>query len=443
MTSNETHPNPARASAPAEYESIRGRVLVGMLFGLFLILGLGGWSASARLSGAVVVPGAVTVDQNLKSVQHRDGGIVSDIRVRDGDTVTAGQVLIRLEDAQSRAELSILRSQHLESLGRQARLRAERDGLALIDLPPELASGDPATEAILRGETRLLDGNHANRESQKQQLELSIRQIGEELIGLEAQRDALNREIVIVDAEHVKLAELTERKLIEAARLVASEREQVQLRGRLGEVGATIARSRAQIGEVRLRILAIDEVARTEAQRELVQVETRLQELSERITAVEDRLSRTDIRAPIDGTVNELNVHTVGGVITPAEVLVTIVPADARLRVEVRLPPTAIDQVFPGQSARLRFTAFNQRTTPELAAQLAQISPATSRDPATGETFYIGFLDVPEAELARLGDLALLPGMPAEVYIATEERTALAYLTKPLTDQFNRAFREE
>lgn len=438
-----TNPQVPSASDPAEYESIRGRVLFGLLFGSLLIFGIGGWAASARLSGAVVVPGAVKVDQNLKSVQHRDGGIVSDIRVREGDLVTAGQVLIRLEDAQSRAELSILRAQLLESLGRQARLKAERDGMTMIDLPPELSGTDPAVAAIVRGETRLLNGNNANRESQKQQLELSVRQIGEELIGLASQRDALSREILIVDEEHGRLVTLTDRKLVEASRLVASEREQVQLRGRLGEIDATIARSRAQIGEVRLRILAIDEVARTEAQRELVQVETRAQELAERITAVEDRLSRTDIRAPIAGTVNELNVHTVGGVISPAEVLVTVVPADARLRVEVRLPPTAIDQVFPGQAARLRFTAFNQRTTPELAARLAQISPATSRDAATGETFYIGFLDVPEAELAKLGAQSLVPGMPAEVYIATEERTALAYLTKPLTDQFNRAFREE
>lgn len=438
-----TNPQVPSASDPAEYESIRGRVLFGLLFGSLLIFGIGGWAASARLSGAVVVPGAVKVDQNLKSAQHRDGGIVSDIRVREGDLVTAGQVLIRLEDAQSRAELSILRAQLLESLGRQARLKAERDGMTMIDLPPELSGTDPAVAAIVRGETRLLNGNNANRESQKQQLELSVRQIGEELIGLASQRDALSREILIVDEEHGRLVTLTDRKLVEASRLVASEREQVQLRGRLGEIDATIARSRAQIGEVRLRILAIDEVARTEAQRELVQVETRAQELAERITAVEDRLSRTDIRAPIAGTVNELNVHTVGGVISPAEVLVTVVPADARLRVEVRLPPTAIDQVFPGQAARLRFTAFNQRTTPELAARLAQISPATSRDAATGETFYIGFLDVPEAELAKLGAQSLVPGMPAEVYIATEERTALAYLTKPLTDQFNRAFREE
>jgi HlyD family type I secretion membrane fusion protein len=443
MTKAQIRVAAGEAAAPADYESIRGRVLIGMLLGLLLILGMGGWAASARLTGAVVVQGAVKVDQNLKSVQHRDGGIVSDIRVREGDVVAAGQVLIRLEDAQSRAELSILRAQYLESLARQARLKAERDGLALIEFPSDLTGAGPAAETIVRGETRLLNGNNTNRESQKQQLELSIQQIGEELIGLEAQRDALNREIIIVDEEHLKIETLVAKKLVEASRLVVSERERVQLRGRLGEVDATIARSRARIGEVRLRILAIDEMARTEAQRELVQVETRLQELAERITAVEDRLSHTDIRAPISGTVNELNVHTIGGVITPAEVLVTIVPADARLRVEVRLPPTAIDQVYPGQAARLRFTAFNQSTTPELAATLAQVSPATSRDPATGETFYLGYLDVTQAELDRLGAVSLVPGMPAEVYIATQDRTALAYLAKPMTDQFRRAFREE
>ena len=212
--------------------------------------------------------------------------------------------------------------------------------------------------------------------------------------------------------------------------------------GERGEVNAAIARAKTRMSEIRLQIISIDENGRTEAQRELSLVETKMSELHDRRTAVEDRLARTDIRAPIAGTVNELNIHTIGGVITPAEVLVTIVPENARLKIEVRLAPVSIDQVAVGQGARLRFSAFNQRTTPELKGDVVYVSPATSRDPATGENYYLGDINVSAEELTKLGDNALLPGMPVEVYVSTEQRTALSYLAKPLSDQFSRAFRE-
>ena len=195
------------------------------------------------------------------------------------------------------------------------------------------------------------------------------------------------------------------------------------------------------MSEIRLQVIAVDETSRTEAQRELNLVDTKLSEVLERRNAIEDKLARTDIRAPISGTVNELKVHTVGGVVTPAEILATIVPENAKLKVEVRLTPVSIDQVAVGQPAKLRFSAFNQRTTPELKGEVVHVSPATSRDPATGETYYLGHVNVPPSELEKLGD-DLRPGMPVEVYVSTEERTALSYLAKPLADQFNRAFRE-
>lgn len=196
------------------------------------------------------------------------------------------------------------------------------------------------------------------------------------------------------------------------------------------------------MSEIRLQIIAIDENARTEAQRELSLVETKVSELEDRCMAIEDRLQRTEIRAPIAGTINELNIHTVGGVITPAEVLATIVPENARLKVEIHIPPVSIEQVEEGQNARLRFTAFNQRTTPELQGRIVQVSPATSRDPVTGESYYLGQVFVAPEELEKLGERGLLPGMPVEVYISTEQRSAMSYLVKPLTDQFARAFRE-
>lgn len=428
-----TEPNPFRVGP---------HVFIGCALGFLLIAGAGGWAATAQLSGAVIAQGSVAVDQKLKSIQHRDGGIVSNIAVKEGDFVREGQVLIRLEDAQTKAELAIVAGQLVESKARRARLLAERDILHAIEFPDELDTRDPGTAFIVNGEKRLFEGNRANRESQKQQLELGIEQIGEEIKGLEAQRTSKEEEISLLEVEHKKIKGLADNKLIEGTRVYNSERDRARLLGERGEIDAAIARAKTRMSEIRLQIISIDETARTEAQRELSDVETKLSELTERKTAIEDRLSRTDIRAPLSGTVNELNIHTIGGVISPAEVLVTIVPEDARLKVEVRLAPASIDQVAVGQPARLRFTAFNQRVTPELQGRVVHVSPATTRDRATGEAYYVGDIQVSEEELAKLGGDRLLPGMPVEVYVTTEERTAISYLAKPLSDQFTRAFRE-
>jgi HlyD family type I secretion membrane fusion protein len=429
--------------AHVAYDRIGSRVLMGTTLGLLLLFVIGGWAVTAKLTGAVIAQGTVKVDQNLKFIQHRDGGIVTRILVREGDVVEKDQVLFELDNVQMQAELSILRAQLLEAEARAARLMAEREDRLTITFPDHFVRNDPATASIIAGETRLHEGNIANRDSQQLQLELSIDQIGDEIAGLEAQRNAMQEETALVDEAHASLVALEEKGLVEAARMSASSRERVQMRGQMGEIDAAIARSGARIGEIRVRIMSITEVARTEAQRELGVVETRVSELSDRVTALEDRLSRTAIRAPIAGIVNELNIFTEGGVISPAEVLATIVPANARLRVEAKLSPASIDQVYSDQPARVRFSAFNNRTTPELIGRVVQIAPATTRDEVTGEPLYLAYIDIPQDEMDRLGDLQLMPGMPAEIYLSTQEQTAMAYLTKPLVDQFERAFREE
>jgi HlyD family secretion protein len=433
IMSNESSTNPF---------GIGPRVLTGSVLALLLVGGVGGWAATASLSGAVIAQGSVAVDQNLKSVQHRDGGIVSRIAVREGDLVRAGQVLLWLDDAQTKAELSIVESQLSELAARKARLLAERDGLASVEFPPSLDPDRPEIRLLVNGETRLFDGNRAHLASQKQQLELGIEQIGAEIAGLKSQRASKSEEIALVEEEHLKLKSLAEKQIIERSRLYASGRDKARLEGERGEVDAAIARARTRMSEIRLQIIAIDETARTEAQRELTEVETRISELEDRQMAISDRLARTEIRAPIAGTVNELNIHTIGGVITPAEVLVTIVPEDARLNVEVKLDPASIDQVSAGQTARLRLTALNQRTTPELDGFVSHVSPATTHDPATGRPYYIGDIEIAPGELAKIAGSRLIPGMPVEVYVTTKERTALSYLVKPLSDQFSKAFRE-
>jgi HlyD family type I secretion membrane fusion protein len=425
------------------FDRLGGRIFLGAILVVALLGGVGAWAFTANLTGAVIAMGTVKVDQNLKQVQHRDGGIVERIAVREGDNVEAGQILFLLDDAQSRAELSILSAQLDEAEARRARLVADREGAVDVRFPDRLLTDDPKHSELVSGELRLHAGNIANRANQREQLDLGIAQVEEEIAALKSQRSALTDETALVEKTYERIAGLFAKGLVEANRVEDAERELVQFRGKLGELDANIARSRSRISEIGMRILAVDEVARTEAQRELAVVDARIQELSDRLVAVQDRLSRTEIRAPISGRINELSVFTEGGVITPAEVLATIVPASAELRVEVQLPTTSIDQVYLGQRARVRFSSFNHRTTPELIGTISHISPATTISPSTGEPFYIGHVFLTAGELARLDNLVLLPGMPAEIYLSTHEQTAAAYFARPLIDQFERAFREE
>lgn len=420
-----------------------GRIAAGLTFALLLIGGAGGWAATAQLTGAVIATGTVNVDRNLKAVQHRDGGIISEIAVEEGDFVNKGEILIRLDDAQTRSELAIVRAQLAEASVRRARLIAERDGLEAMELPEVRAAAAEHVQMLLIGETRLLRGNLRNRNSQKEQLKLGIEQLGEEIKGLEAQRASKIDEIELVSVEHKKMKGLVDKGLMEGSKVHSSDRDMARMTGEKAEIDAEIARARAKTSEIQLQIIAVDEEARTEAQRELSAVDPKIAELSERRSAIEDRLSRTDIRAPISGTINELAVNTIGGVITPAETLITIVPKEASLKIEARLAPTDIDQVYLRQRANLRFSAFNQRTTPELVGEVEFVSPATSTDKTSGQTYYLAEIAVSAEELSKLDDKRLLPGMPVEVFMSTEPRTAISYLSKPFTDQFSRAFREQ
>lgn len=437
----------ARASRLAQKEERKGsfrlgpHMLAGSTLACVLVLGCGGWAATAHLNGAVIAQGIVKVDQNLKEVQHRDGGIIQALAVRQGDSVSEGQMLFRLDDVQTKAELTIVRSQLAENLGRKLRLAAERDNLASIAFPPGLASLSDDAPHIIEGETRLFNGNRTNRESRKEQLEISIVQSGEEIKGLDARKVAKVEELRLVELERNKYLGLFEKGFIDGTKVYSINREWARLLGERGEIEATLARARLRISEARLQIIAVDETARTEAQRELRQVEAKVSELSERRLATEDRLSRTEIRSPIAGVVNELTVFTIGGVITPAARLATIVPSNARLTVEVKIAPADIDQVKPNQPARLRFSAFARNDTPEYPGTVVTISPATSKDPATGATFYVAEVQI-DGDAAILGDRKLLPGMPVEVFISTQHRTALSFLAKPVLDHANRMFKE-
>jgi HlyD family type I secretion membrane fusion protein len=439
--------SPVSASAAAPNEpSFRlwPRVLGGLALVALLVIGCGGWAAIAKLEGAVVALGTVKVDQNLKEVQHRDGGIVKALAVRQGDFVRERQVLVTLDDVQIKAELLIVRSQLGEALGRQARLIAERDNLSAIEFPTDLGRISSAAAAVIHGEGRLFAGNKLGRDTQKEQLELSISQTREEIKGMEARLAAKEEEIRLVGAEREKLDNLFEKKIVDYSRVYAVRRDWARIVGERGEISAAIARAKVRASELRVQIIAVDQNASTEAQRDLRAVDARISELSERRLAIEDRLSHTEIRSPVSGYVNELFVHTVGGVITPAAKIATIVPLNAELKFEVKISPADIDQVREGHPARLRLTAFNRTTTPELRGRVIMVSPASTRDPANNQEHYVAYVSLLPTEdaLVQLSDMKLVPGMPAEVFISTQERTVASYLMKPFTDQMNRAFRE-
>ncbi|MBR1224207.1 MULTISPECIES: HlyD family type I secretion periplasmic adaptor subunit [unclassified Bradyrhizobium] len=447
VDASEFVPQPAPARSAPRERALRlwPRILAGLVLSALLVAGCGGWAAWAMLEGAVVAAGTVKVDQNLKEVQHRDGGIVKTLAVRQGDQVKEGQVLATLDDVQIKAEHLIVRAQMVEALGRRARLVAERDNLAAAEFPAEMHALFPSTAgAVIHGETRLFTGNKTARDSQKEQLELSIAQTGEEIRGMGARLAAKEEEIKLVGAEREKLQSLFDRKIVEYQRVYSAQRDYARIMGEQGEIQASIARAKVRTSEIRVQIIAVDQNASTEAQKELRIVEARIAELQERKLAVEDRLSRTEIRSPASGYINELFAYTVGGVITPAAKIATVVPENADLKFEIRISPADIDQVRVGQPARVRLSAFNRTTTPELKGKVAMVSPASARDPSNGQEHYIAHVRLLQAEedLIQQKGLRLVPGMPAEVFVSTQERTAASYLAKPFTDQMNRAFRE-
>jgi HlyD family secretion protein len=433
-------------SAPDAESAMRGALLGGVFVTGLLTLGMGGWAATTEISGAVVAAGALVVESSVKKVQHPTGGVVGEVRVRDGDRVKGGDVLVRLDDTQTRAGLSIVIKALDELAAQQARNEAERDGATRVTFPEDLASRIAAPEVarVVEGEQRLFELRRAARQGQVAQLRERISQLREQIQGLDDQVTAKGREIKLISEELVGVRELWEKNLVQITRVTSLERDAARLQGERGALISSIAQTRGRITETELQILQIDQDLRSEVSKNLSEIRARSSEYVEKKIAAEDQLRRIDIRAPQDGVVHQLTAHTVGGVISPqGEPIMLIVPESDALMAEVRIAPQDIDQVRLGQPAVLRFPAFNQRTTPELTGQVSRISADVTQDAKTGMSFYTLRINASEAELSRLHGLRLVPGMPVESYIQTGERTVITYLTKPLIDQINRAWREK
>lgn len=424
---------------------IRRYLFAGVATCVLLVGGAGSLAAMTELSGAVIAAGTLVVDSNVKKVQHRTGGVIGEIHVREGDRVKAGEVLVRLDATITRANLAIVTKGLDELEARLARLEAERDGTPDIQFPDTLVSrkSDKVIARIMAGEQSLFDFRREARTGQKAQLNERIAQLAEETSGLTEQRNAKRREIELIGTELEGIRKLWEKKYVSIDRITALERDAVRLEGEHGHLTASIAQAKGRSAEIALQIIQIDQDLRSEVAAELREVQGKISEFVERKVAAADELKRVDIRSPQDGIVHQLAVHTIGGVISAGEPILFIVPVSDDLRVEARISPQDIDQVTLGQRAVLRLSAFNQQTTPELTGVLTKISADLTVDERSGLGFYIARVALPAAEVAKLNGLSLAPGMPAEVFFPTANRTMLSYLIKPLSDQIERAFREE
>jgi HlyD family secretion protein len=419
------------------------RVVLGLGLVALLFVAFGGWAASSSLSSAVIAPGRVVVDSSIKKIQHPTGGIVKEIRVKNGDRIKAGAILLRLDDTQTRATLGIIRSQLVELIARKARLAAERDGADNIVFPAGFEDASEESRQIAAGERRLFNATRKTADNKRAQLRERIGQYHHEISGLVQQEKAKSTESDLVNEERARLEDMYKRDLVPVTRVLAIRRDAVRIEGEHGALMSQIARLRGQIYEVELKITEIGETIMLDAQKEYRDAEARIAELNERQIAAEDVLRRVDIRAPRAGMVHELAVHTVGGVIGPGDVIMGIVPMEESRTIEIRVAPTDIDKVAPDQPVVLRFPAFNHRTTPEINGTILRVAADVSHESESGTTYYTARVHVPDEELARLENMKLIAGMPVEAYIQTGSRSALSFLTKPVTDQIARAFKEQ
>jgi HlyD family type I secretion membrane fusion protein len=387
--------------------------------------------------------GTVVVESNSKQVQHREGGIVREITVRDGDTVKAGDLLIRLDDTVTRANFTVVLKQLDELYAQEARLLAERDDTDLIEFTPKDGAVAGAPQSVIEdSQTRLMEARRNSLRGRKQQLGEQIRQLEQQITGVEVQLNAKKTEISLVEEELGVLEKLLEDKLVGKSRVTTLRREKAELEGDLGGLISQAAQAQEAISERKIQILQIEAESRAEVLELLQEVRSRIAQLEEQKIAAEDELSRVEIRAPRSGYVHQLAQHTLGGVVAPGETLMLIVPKEDLLVVEARIQPANIDQLSPHQQATLRFPSFDQRSTPELKARLLTVSADLTMDEASGLSYYTARLTIPEAELAKLNGKHLVPGMPVEAFLKTDDRTVLSYLVKPVSDQIAHALKE-
>ncbi|MDD9744540.1 MULTISPECIES: HlyD family type I secretion periplasmic adaptor subunit [Marinovum] len=426
--------------------SVRTPLFLGALALVALVGGFGGWAALSRISGAVIASGQVEVHQNRQAIQHPDGGTVSELLVGEGDIVAGDQVLLRLDPALVRGKLTIAEDQMHEIMARRGRLEAERDGAARPEYDPRLrdaAAEMPSVAEMIAGQTRLFQARAESTAGEIDRLRAQSRQIAVQIEGIEAQQEALDERRALIEEELENQQTLLDKKLAQASRVLAVQRQRAELQGLAGELTAQKAQALTRIAEIDITILSIGSRLREEAITQLRDLRVREWELAEEVTALRDRLGRMEIRAPVAGAVYDLAVFGKGAVIRPAEPLMYLVPRDRPAVIAARVAPINIDEVRVGQEVLLRLTSLSQRETPEIFGEVVKISGDAFVDEVSRQPYYRAEIVLRPGEVAKLpAGTALIPGMPVEAFLRTEARSPMVYLLKPLADYLARAMRE-
>jgi HlyD family secretion protein len=430
---------PARTRWSFERELRRGLrvLLVGVVLG-------GGWMVFVPLAGAVVVPGNLVVQSNVKAIQHPTGGVVATINVQNGSHVQAGDLLVKLDATQAQASLQMVSKQLDEARAKLARLAAERDGLDHVEIPNVLAAraSEENVAGVLASEQTLFKARFAGRQGQKDLLQSKVSQFNEEISGLESQVSSKARQLELIQGELTGVQDLYDKRLVPLTRLTSLQREAARIDGERGQLESTIAETKGKIGEAQLQIIKIDQDFRTDVVKELGEAQAKEAELVERGVAARDQLDRIEIRSPTSGVIHQLNAHTIGGVIRAGDTVMEIVPDSDDLQIEAHVQPNDIDQVRTGQTAFVRLTAFDRQTAPQLAGQVSYVSADTTRDQQSNSSYFTVRVVLSEEERRRMPGQQLIPGMPAEVFMQTGSRSMMSYLFKPIVDQMRRAFVE-
>lgn len=424
--------------------SLRKEVRTGLILCGALVFGLGGMAAFLPMTGAVIAPGEVTVSTYVKEIGHPSGGVVANIMVRDGDHVRKGQPLIRLDSRVSGAAASYTGENVDQLLARAARLTAERDHAGGVAFPAELTrrAGDPNVAALMEQERKTFTLRRDARRSMAAQLGQRINQTQADVASSQTKARSYSDQAALITDELDATRKLYEKRYTTLDRLNALERSASGLTAEARSAREGAVSGVARIGELRLQMGSIEAEARSAAAGELMDVLAKISELRRAQVAADDSLDRAVIRAPQAGVVDKLAFRTVGGVVPPGQTILELVPDDGNMIVEATISPVDVDQVRAGQKATVRFSAFSTRTTPELTGRVTHVSADRTDDKAAHSAFYRVTVSLDKGEIARLGDLRLRPGMPAETFIQTGRRTMLSYILKPLSDQLARAFRE-
>ena len=405
------------------------------------------WSIAAPIDSAVLAVGRVVVETNRKTIQHLEGGMVGEVLVREGDLVSQGQVMVRLDDTVPRANASLIDGQLVELYARRARLESERDSrsdLGAVRGAEEILATSAFKEK-LTGQRMLFDARQTTLVTQSALLQEKIVQQQERIIGIRAQLRSLRNQLRLIQDELNGVRELHAQGYAPATRVRALERELERITGERGSLEAGIAEAESAIASAKLEIERLIEDRREQAITELREVEVKISELEERRIAAVDALRRTEIRAPQSGRVLGLAVHTVGEVTGPGESLMEIIPDGDKLFVDARIATRDVDKVRQDQETLVRFSGLGSRNTPEVQGTVINVSADSIVDDSTGAAFYVVRIEIPEGEVLskELNGETLVPGMPVEAFIRTGSRPAISYLLKPLTDSMTRSFREE